>query len=203
MQPQQDLVPSARKSLSIRGQLATCLLLSGLAVGLTLWLQGSPAFHEWYRGLSILTQLGAVAALAILGNLGSSIALRLPFVVRRIKLPSALTDLNLAGYIPFVVGLAAGVGEELLFRAALLPLVGLIGSSVLFALAHLRTSMFLGSVIKRLAYIANTFIAGICLGLIFTHIGLVAAMGTHAIIDIVGLSFVSRLQHGVPARAGD
>jgi len=125
---------------------------------------------------------------------GAFVALRLPFVVRRVKLPSALAAIDLSGYKPLLIGLAAGVGEELLFRAALLPLLGLWVSSALFAVAHLRTAQLAATRGQRVAYIANTFAAGVVLGLVFVHVGLLAAIGVHAIIDIVGLSAMQRLK---------
>ncbi len=167
--------------------------MCGLAIDLTVWLQGSPAFHRWHTGQSVTVQVGVVVGFALLGSVCAFLALRLPFIARRLKLPPALSDFDLSGYRPFAIGLAAGVGEELLFRAALLPLAGLMLSSLLFALAHARTSKMVNSPIKRVAYIANTFVAGIVLGLIFNRIGLIAVIGIHAIIDIVGLSLLQRL----------
>ncbi len=133
-------------------------------------------------------------AVAVVGCAGYFAGFRIPFLIRRIKLTPTLATIDVSGYRPWIFGVAAGVGEELLFRAALLPLLGLIGSSVLFALAHVRTTMFAPKWIQRIAYLANTFVAGIVLGLLFVRVGLLAAIGVHAIIDIVGLSAIRRLQ---------
>ena len=104
--------------------------------------------------------------------------------------------------LPFIFGgfaailcLAAGIGEELLFRAALLPLLGLWLSSALFAVAHLRTTQLAARPLQQFGYIVNTFLAGIALGLVFVHIGLLAAIGVHVIIDVVGLWAVQQLQY--------
>jgi membrane protease YdiL (CAAX protease family) len=133
-------------------------------------------------------------AVAVVGYAGSFAAFRIPFLARRIKLPPTLASIDVYGYRPWIFGVAAGVGEELLFRAALLPLLGLIASSALFALAHVRTTMFAPKWIQRIAYLANTFVAGIVLGLVFARVGLLAAIGVHAIIDIVGLTAIRRAQ---------
>jgi uncharacterized protein len=86
------------------------------------------------------------------------------------------------------VGLCAGVGEELLFRAALQPLVGLWIGAVIFAAAHIRTATLSSpSNVKRFSYLLNVAVAGVVLGLVFEHLGLVAAILVHATIDIVGL----------------
>jgi hypothetical protein len=135
-----------------------------------------------------------VAVLAALAFAGSYIALRVPFIARRVRVPAALVAIDLSGSKPVVVGLAAGLGEELLFRAALLPLLGLWGSSALFAVAHVRTASFAMGWPQRFAFLANTFIGGVVLGLVFIHLGLVAAIGLHAIIDIVSLSTIHQVK---------
>ena len=108
---------------------------------------------------------------------------------------SWLEAVDLSGWNPLLIGLAAGIGEELLFRAALLPLLGLWLSSALFAVAHLRTTQLAARPLQQFGYIVNTFFAGIALGLMFVHIGLLAAIGVHVIIDVVGLWAVQQLQY--------
>jgi membrane protease YdiL (CAAX protease family) len=185
---------ATRRSPSIRGQLATCALLSGLAFAITLFFQGPPAFHEWRTGQSIVVQVGVLCAVAVAGCAGSFVGLRIPFVIRRIKLPPTLATIDVSGSKPLIFGLAAGIGEELLFRAALQPLLGMIAAAAIFALVHVRTALFATKWVQRVAYLANTFVAGIVLGFLFVRVGLIAAIGVHAIIDVIGLSAMRRLQ---------
>ena len=186
---------SPQRKPSLRGQLLKCLLFCVLAVIISLILQPGPAFQLWQSGESIATQAGFVAMAALIYFAVASIALRLSFIVKYIKLPSWLEAVDLSGWNPLLIGLAAGIGEELLFRAALLPLLGLWLSSALFAVAHLRTAQLAARPLQQFGYIVNTFLAGIALGLVFVHIGLLAAIGVHVIIDVVGLWAVQQLQY--------
>lgn len=130
------------------------------------------------------------------------IVLRIPALRRLVRSPEALLKIDLSGAKPWIVGICAGVGEELLFRAALQPLVGLWVGAVIFAAAHARTAVLAStSTAKRLAYLLNVAIAGVVLGLVFEHIGLVAAIIIHATIDIVGLT-VLRSVAARSAKAG-
>jgi membrane protease YdiL (CAAX protease family) len=46
---------------------------------------------------------------------------------------------------------------------------------------------------QKLIYAASVFIAGLFLGYVFLEIGLIAAMVTHAVVDIVSLFTARRL----------
>jgi hypothetical protein len=77
--------------------------------------------------------------------------------------------------------------EELLIRAALQPLLGLWWSSALFTLAHWRTAALVRSAANRAFYLINVFIVSLALGLLYEHVGLLAAILAHATIDIAAL----------------
>jgi len=179
---------TSSRTPSLRGQLLTCLLLVALALIITTALHPKPLFSHWTVGQPIAMQLTIAGVFALLCTAGASIALRIPYLRRYVRVPDALQKIDLSGKRPWVVGLCAGVGEELLFRAALQPLVGLWLGAILFAAAHMKTAA-LGSSSswKRLAYILNVAVAGVALGLVFEHLGLLAAVLIHATIDIVGL----------------
>jgi uncharacterized protein len=183
--------PAARRPPNIRGQLATCLLLVAVAAVIAALF---PQVSSWRSTQTLAFQAAFVAASAVLGVAGVFVAVRVPFFARRVQVPVALAAIDLSGSKPVVVGLAAGIGEELLFRAALLPLLGLWGSSAAFALAHLRTASFASGWPQRIVYVAGTFVAGITLGLVFVHVGLLAVIGVHALIDIVSLSTIHQIR---------
>ena len=186
---------SPQRKPSLRGQLLKCLLFCVFAVVVSLIFHPGPAFQVWQSGQPIATQAGSVAVAALVGFAGAPIALRSSFIVKRIKLPSWLEEIDLSGWNPLFIGLAAGIGEEMLFRAALLPLLGLWISSALFAVAHVRSAQLAARPLQQLGYLGNTFLAGIALGLVFVHVGLFAAIGVHAIIDVVGLWAVQQLKY--------
>lgn len=92
---------------------------------------------------------------------------------------NAMTDgiLNPAGAL--LIGLTAGIGEELFFRGALLPRFGIVLTSFAFALLHTQyelTWVLLGM-----------FGIGILLGLERQKYGTVAAIITHATMNIIAV----------------
>lgn len=98
------------------------------------------------------------------------------------------------------ISLAAGVGEEALFRWCLqgaltvslnLPLALLV-ASLLFGIAHCIS----------LAYFLLTAIMGAVLGLIYFYLGPVAAISCHAVFDFLAILLMVRRQRGKDARSG-
>ena len=89
----------------------------------------------------------------------------------------------------FVIAAVAGFGEELLFRAALQPWIGLAGSSAAFVLIHYWVPVRGAA---RAAYAALVAIASVALGVTFAKSGVLAAMVEHAAIDAVILPVAAR-----------
>ncbi len=179
--------PSPRAP-SLKGQILTCLLFVIAAVAITSILHPSPRFSEWRTGKPIEMQLLLAAAFAAISAVGVAIMLSISALTKLIQVPSAIRAFDLSGTTPWIVGLCAGIGEELLFRAALQPLVGLWIGALIFASAHARTAIIgTPSNAKRVGYLLNVFIAGVALGLVFEHFGLLAAVLMHATIDVAGL----------------
>ena len=85
-------------------------------------------------------------------------------------------------------GLLAGLGEEVLFRAALQPWLGIITASLLFGLAHSGTARLnKGLSAGKIGYMLATVVAGYLLGVLYVKIGLLASMSAHAGFDIAML----------------
>ena len=119
---------------------------------------------------------GAAIGLAIVGS-----PLR-DTVVRGLVLLQRLTA-SLGSIL--LVGLLAGVGEELLFRAALQPWLGIVVASLLFGLMHSGTARLNeGASAGKLAYVLATVVAGYLLGILYVKVGLLAAISAHAGFDI-------------------
>ena len=89
-----------------------------------------------------------------------------------------------ASQVLLVAGLSS-LGEELLFRGLLAPIIGVVLSSLIFGLAHqIRTA-------SRWAWVAWATIVGLMLGSIFAATGsLVGALLAHALINAANLSFL-------------
>jgi len=91
-----------------------------------------------------------------------------------------LLEYGLAGAL--TLGLAAGIGEELLFRGAAQPRLGLILTSLLFAALHTQYTVSLALV--------QVFIVAMLLGLVRQNANTTTAIGVHATYNF-GLAMIS------------
>ncbi|MBK7400401.1 MAG: CPBP family intramembrane metalloprotease [Myxococcales bacterium] len=90
------------------------------------------------------------------------------------------------------VALASAIGEEVLFRGALLPALGLLGSSLLFGVVHQLRGR------SRGAWIAFAALVGLALGGLFAATGsLLGPIVAHALINAVNLRFLIEHDPGV------
>jgi membrane protease YdiL (CAAX protease family) len=105
----------------------------------------------------------------------------------RRQLLDLVSRLDLGALNPLWISLSAGIGEELLFRGALQPILGIWWASFIFTVAHFRSGQFHSMNWQKLIYAASVFIAGLFLGYVFLENGLIAAMVTHAVVDVVSL----------------
>ena len=98
-----------------------------------------------------------------------------------------LDKIDLSGLNFIWFALCAGIGEELLFRGALQPIIGMWWSSLIFMLIHSWTGELSTMNWKRLIYLATTFVASIVLSYTYIYFGLIAAIVAHTCIDIVAM----------------
>ena len=89
--------------------------------------------------------------------------------------------LTIAGAI--MLGLSAGIGEEITMRGALQPKFGVVATSLLFASLHVQYSWFGITVI---------FLLGILLGLLRKRTNTSVAMAVHALYDMVAVLSIPR-----------
>jgi membrane protease YdiL (CAAX protease family) len=82
-----------------------------------------------------------------------------------------------------VLGLSAGIGEELTMRGALQPRLGLAATALLFASLHVQYSWFGITVI---------FLLGLVLGLLRKHTNTSVAMAVHALYDMAAVLSIPR-----------
>jgi membrane protease YdiL (CAAX protease family) len=82
---------------------------------------------------------------------------------------------NVIGFT--IIGLAAGIGEELFFRGALQPRFGILGASLLFAALHTQYGFTIAT--------AEIFFIGLVLGVVRKRGGTVPAILAHAGYDVV------------------
>jgi membrane protease YdiL (CAAX protease family) len=160
-------------------------LLTLLACGIV-WYWGHPAGGFFAAGWALASQVAV--GLALGAAIGLLVALVEPHIrllepmrriIRDVFLQARPGRLDL-----LLVSLGAGWGEELLFRGALQPHIGIWPAALLFALGHfLLTKITWGLV----AYMAVLVLAGAGLGYLANWAGLLAAMVCHAVYDFVVL----------------
>ena len=81
---------------------------------------------------------------------------------------------------------ASSVGEEMFFRGALLPAIGLVGSSAIFALLHI------GPKARHLPWTASSFAVGLLFGAMFQWTGdLTGPVIAHFLVNFLNLRHVA------------
>lgn len=164
-------------------RLATLTLLSFGGLGLLIIIYFDKSFLEillgpvdWYLQLPVGMLFGGVAALVA----WKIVSLPLLSATRSF-FANLFQPLHLSWWAIIYISFCAGVGEELFFRGALQPYLGIWWTSIIFVALH----GYLNPWNWRLSIygIFMTFaIAG--LGYLAQHLGLLSAMTAHTVIDI-------------------
>jgi len=190
MSSQPPIQPQVRPPIRLTAQLLTCVVFCILAALIILVAQDEPLSvlaGPMDAGQQLLFGLGLSALAAI----GSYVSFRLTAQSEATrKTIAAYARLDLSGLNPVWVSLAAAVGEELLFRAALQPLLGVWITSVVFLLTHTPVYRFRKLDRATLVQALGVFGASVALGFIYQYVGLLAAVLVHVAIDVVGLYVV-------------
>jgi membrane protease YdiL (CAAX protease family) len=188
---------AAHAPIRLASQVLTCLVFCLIAAPIIYFSRPEP-LTLFSRPVGPLSQL-------LVGQVLALIAAGVSWVLFRLTAKSASSArtidsyarLDLRGLNPLWISIAAAVGEEMLFRAALQPLLGVWIVSLLFLLTHVPVYRFRKLDGAALAQAASVFVGSVVLGFVFQYVGLLAAMLVHAWIDIVGLLIV---RHMVQAR---
>jgi hypothetical protein len=89
----------------------------------------------------------------------------------------------------FILAAASSVGEELFFRGAMLPATGLLTSSVLFSLMHVRGQW------RFLPWTIMSFIMGLAMGVLHMKTGnLGAPIVAHFTINFLNLNYIAKTE---------
>jgi membrane protease YdiL (CAAX protease family) len=180
----------ARASIRLSAQVLTCLVLCLLA-GAIIWFSQDAPLAVFTRPAAPLWQLVVGQGLALLAAIASYALYRLSARSESTaKTIATYSRLDLRGLNPLWMALAAAVGEEMLFRAALQPLLGIWITSLLFLATHVPVYRFRRFDRATLVQAAGIFGTSVALGFVFQYVGLIAAMLVHLWIDIVGLVVV-------------
>jgi membrane protease YdiL (CAAX protease family) len=182
--------------------------MTAAAVGLSRW-RGAPLLAHpggpatWAAALARDTGLSTHV---ISGALGLALALATiastELLVRRARWARALrTEFRAAlegarSAELVALAVASGTAEELLFRGALQPALGLWLTSLLFGAVHFVPSRAL------LPWALWAALMGLLLGLVHAHTGsLVGAVVAHVVINAVNLQRITRFDPGLDAAA--
>lgn len=188
----------SQNEISIDGRkLVLISILSGViwvVIGnlIILFVQESHLAAIFFSGSNVFIQIGIGLASGALIGLTGILMIRLPSfkeildeyaIIRQIK------ELSLSPVQIVYVSLIAGISEEILFRGAIQPLIGIWLTSLLFIGIHgyIRVQST-----THVLYSLFTFGLSMVLGLLFIHFGLIAAIAAHFIYDVVVLYGIKR-----------
>lgn len=152
-----------------------------------LFIQESHLAAIFFRGSNILVQAAIGLGSGALIGLAGVLMIRLQSfkeildeyaIIRQIK------ELSLSPAQIMYVSLIAGISEEILFRGAIQPLIGIWWTSILFIGIHgyIRVQST-----THVLYSLFTLGLSIVLGLLFIYFGLISAIAAHFIYDVVVL----------------
>lgn len=184
-----------RPPIRLGAQVLTALVLCLIAAAI-LFFRHADWRTLFGRPLDPLWQMLIGQGLALVACVVSWLAYRTkPDSEANARTTAAYSRLDLSGLNPLWIALCAAVGEELLFRAALQPLLGVWIVSLVFLATHVPVYRFRKLDRASLVQAAGVFGASVALGYTFMYVGLLAAMIVHAWIDIVGLLVVRNVMH--------
>lgn len=187
--PNPPAAAAAHPQIRLTAQVLTCLGFCLVAAPI-IWLQSDP--RAAVAGtMPLLWQVLVGQGLALVAALAS-------YAVYRLTADSASTArtiesyarLDLRGFNPLWISIAAAIGEEMLFRAALQPFLGVWIVSLLFLVTHVPIYRFRKLDRATLAQAAGLFGCSVALGYVYDYVGLLAAILVHLWIDVVGLMVV-------------
>lgn len=103
-----------------------------------------------------------------------------------------LKNSNFSAFDRIQLSLFAGTGEEILFRGAIQPLIGIWATSIIFVAIH---GYFKFKSAGHILFGILLFALSMMLGILYEYAGLISAMSAHAIYDIILLWWVARLKY--------
>ena len=181
---------AARAPIRLASQVLTCLMFCLIAAPVIYFSRPEP-LALFSRPVGPLSQLLVGQVLALLAAAASWLLFRMTAnSASSARTVQSYARLDLSGLNPLWISIAAAIGEEMLFRAALQPLLGVWIVSLIFLLTHVPVYRLRKLDAATLAQAASVFAGSVLLGFVFQYVGLLAAMLVHAWIDIVGLLIV-------------
>lgn len=145
-----------------------------------------------FDGLPVLTQIGIGMVFGFIAAVGVG------FISYRPPVSDILRDFTIIDFISqtrftlfdrIQISLVAGTSEEILFRGAIQPLIGVWWTSLIFVALH---GYFMFKSIAHIMLGLLMFTLSVGLGFLFEWAGLIAAMTAHAVYDFALLQAVHK-----------
>lgn len=186
------LAPTPRPQRLSRATLIVLVygVLAAAAIVWT-WLRGD---HDIYRAPGSTTALLVASPLVGLA-VGLFCVFLSRFAVHRLEWARVLhrefhaVVHELSSREIFLLAIASSVGEELFFRGALLPIIGLFPSTIAFAALHVRPHA------RFLPWTLMSFIVGLIMGVMFLRLhDLGGPIVCHFTINWLNLSYIAKTE---------
>lgn len=164
----------------------------GLGVLLIYFFQDETFYEVVTRGSELWIQITAGSIIGALFGWMGVLMMKQPNLraaVDEYAIMKQVKELKLTPIQVGIVSIIAGVTEEILFRAAIQPLLGIWVTSILFIAIHgyIKFGSF-----PQIIFTLFTFFLSVLLGLLYIHYGVIAAMAAHALYDFIVLYKLSK-----------
>lgn len=191
-QQEDEYFPQASSSNLLILSLSSSLVYLILALAIYSYFYEASIKKAFEHGFSVTGQLlGGLAAGFLAAGVIRFVSSRPPvsevlddfYIVRMIK------RTRFSAFDRIQLSLFAGAGEELLFRGAIQPLLGIWFTSVIFVGIH---GYFRFDSAGHWLFAGLMFGLSVMLGFLYEYTGLISAMSAHAVYDIIMLWWVKR-----------
>ena len=174
--------------------LATLTLIGFPMIGWVInWLAGGPPFRElFFIQAPLLQQLSIGIATGIVsGWLAWVIIQSKAMQAVRQKYAGIIRQFNLSPLQILYISLCAGIGEEILFRGVIQPYLGIWYTAILFVAIHGYLNPF-----DRKLFLYGVYMTLVIavIGYLTNRFGLYTAMAAHAVIDVILLYKMSKME---------
>lgn len=170
------------------------LFYLGLALLIFYFFREEPVLYMFDHGHSVLIQLCIGSISGYLSVLLISFFIRkkpVSDILSDFHIVRAITEMRFSAFDRFQISLLAGTGEEILFRGAIQPILGIWITSILFVGLH---GYFKFEKPGHFLFGLMMFGLSMLLGFLYEYSGLLAAITAHAVYDLFMLKRVAALK---------
>jgi membrane protease YdiL (CAAX protease family) len=165
------------------------LLIANLII---YYIQESSLAALFFDGIHVLLQLGVGLASGGIFAAAALGLIKIPAfkkILEEYTIIQQVREMSLSPNEIVYISLIAGISEEILFRGAIQPVIGIWWTSLLFIAVHGYIRL---NSITHIFYTLFTFTLSVMLGALFMYVGLISAMTAHFIYDVIVLYGIKR-----------